>query len=440
MQVVELEFGLYRREAETYSVELRVSRPDSDADTRVTSRFPVAKIDFEGLRAQRFDAEAHGRLLGECLFADAKVLTAFAEARAFAAGNNAMLRIRLLIGANALELHHVFWEALRDPDDGSPMFTGERMVLSRYLSSADWRPVRRRSKADLHGLIVIANPSDIGRYKLAALDVAAELARAKAGLEGITCAELASGGTATLDGLMRALRDGCDVLYLVCHGMMVDGDPWLWLEDETGKSQKVAANDLIQRMRELRNIPALVVLASCQSAGAGEDARTSDGGVLAALGPGLAEAGVPTVLAMQGDVTIATMAKFMPVFFRELQRDGEIDRAVAVARGDVRERRDWYVPVLFMRLRSGLLWYKPGFEEGAQLRNWPAVRRQIEIQRLTPILGPGLTDSLLGSRREIARRWAESYHYPMAPYNREDLPQVAEYLAINQKAEMFPQN
>ena len=51
-----------------------------------------------------------------------------------------------------------------------------------------------------------------------------------------------------------------------------------------------------------------------------------------------------------------------------------------------------------------------------------------------------MTDALLGSRREIAQRWAETFHFPMAPHNREDLPQVAQFLAINQKAEMFPQN
>ena len=305
--------------------------------------------------------------------------------------------------------------------------------------------MRRRPKAELRGLVVIASPTDVGSYRpggrpLAALNVPAEVARAKAGMEGITCTQLASGGCATLEGLVRQLRDGCDVLYLVCHGAMIEGEAWLWLEDETGKSHRVAASELIQRIRELQNAPALVVLASCQSAGGGDDARTADAGALAALGPGLAEAGVPAVLAMQGDVTIATMAKFMPVFFRELQRDGQIDRAVAAARGEVRDRHDWYVPIFFMRLRGGSLWYKPGFEEGTQLKNWPAILRQIQNQRWTPVLGPGLTDGLLGSRREIAQRWADSFHFPMAPHDSEDLPQVAQFLAINQKAEMFPQN
>jgi len=445
MEIVELQLGLHQRDAETYTVELRISRPDSDADTRVSSRFPVGDIDLEAIRRQKFNVEALGHLLAECLFKDDKLRTAFAEARAVADAGNATLRLRLFVGPSAPELHVLFWEALRSLDDGQPLFTGERILFSRYLSSADWRPVRRRPKAALRGLIVIANPTDVETYRpggraLASLDVAAELARAKAGLEGVECAVLASGGRATLDEMVHQLHDGCDVLYIVCHGAFIESEAWLWLEDATGKTRRVAASELIQQMRELRNVPALVVLASCQSAGSGDDARTSDAGALAALGPGLAEAGIPAVLAMQGDVTIATVAEFMPVFFRELQRDGQIDRAVAVARGAIRDRTDWYVPVLFMRLRGGSLWYKPGFEEGAHLENWPAVLRQIQSRQLTPILGPGLTDSLLGSRREIARRWAETFHYPMAPHNREDLPQVAEFLAVNQKAKMFPQN
>lgn len=440
LDFVELEFGLHQHDNEAYTVELRVSRPDSDADTTETSRFPVDKIDIESLHRQKFDADAHGRLLYDCLFADAKVRTAFAGARALADGNDAALRLRLVVGTTAPELHALYWEALRNSDDGSPLFTGERLLLSRYLSSPDWRPVRRRAKAALRALIVIANPSDLGSFRLAAIDVAAELARAKAGLEGIDCAALASDGRATLDEIVRQLRDGCNVLYVVCHGRVVDGESWLCLEDETGKAHWVAGKDLIERVRELLNAPVLVVLASCQSAGSGDDASTADGGALARLGPGLAEAGVPAVLAMQGDVTIATMARFMSAFFRELQRDGQIDRAVAIARGEVRERDDWYVPVLFMRLRGGALWYKPGFEEGAQLANWPAVMRQIQNRQLTPILGPGLTDALLGSRRQIAQRWSESFHFPMAPHNRENLPQVAQFLAINQKAELFPHN
>ncbi|MCP4285190.1 MAG: CHAT domain-containing protein, partial [Gammaproteobacteria bacterium] len=192
--------------------------------------------------------------------------------------------------------------------------------------------------------------------------------------------------------------------------------------------------------RELEQRPRLVVLASCQSAGTGAEARGADEGALAALGPRLAEAGIPAVIAMQGNVTIKTVEEFMPVFFQELQRDGQIDRAMATARGTVRERPDWWMPVLFMRLKSGRIWYAPGFaEEQRGLEKWPAVLRNIKRKRCTPILGPGLSEFLLGSRREMARRWAETYNFPMAPHHREDLPQVAQYLAVHQDP-MFPRD
>ena len=185
-------------------------------------------------------------------------------------------------------------------------------------------------------------------------------------------------------------------------------------------------------------MPRLVVLASCQSAGVGDDRRSDDGGVLAALGPRLAEAGVPAVLAMQGDVSMATSRRFMPVFFRELQRDGQIDRAMAAARGAVRDRHDWWVPALFMRLRSGRIWYVSGFGQARRaVREVPgAGQRDPQSASARRSSGPGLSDQLLGSRQEIAQRWAKNFRFPMAPHCRDDLPQVAQYLSVNLNREL----
>src|SRR3712207_3461925 len=54
-----------------------------------------------------------------------------------------------------------------------------------------------------------------------------------------------------------------------------------------------------------------------------------------------------------------------------------------------------------------------------------------------PVGGIGLALALLGTRQEIATDWARSYRYPMAPHNRESLPQVAQYLSVNQN-QRFP--
>jgi hypothetical protein len=199
------------------------------------------------------------------------------------------------------------------------------------------------------------------------------------------------------------------------------------VEDDEGQVERVCGTDLVARFKELQLRPSLVVLASCQSAAPGS------GDALSALGPRLAESGIPAVLAMQGNITMQTIAAFMPTFFEQLQRDGQIDRALAVARGAVRERPDAWMPALFMRLKSGRIWYVPGFGDDRKgFEKWPALIRSIKRGQCTPILGPGLIEPLLGSLREIAQRWAEAYHYPMAPHERESLPQVAQYLSINQ--------
>jgi hypothetical protein len=90
------------------------------------------------------------------------------------------------------------------------------------------------------------------------------------------------------------------------------------------------------------------------------------------------------------------------------------------------------MPVLFMRLRSGRIWFVPGFAKDQKgFERWPALLRNMNAIRCTPILGAGLIEFLLGSSREIAKRWADKYHFPMAPRDRDDLPHVAQYLAVN---------
>jgi hypothetical protein len=431
---VDLEIGLHRRDGQTWTVELQYNRSDQDVDVRLVRDGP--SFDLDELRRLALDDVAYGRLLTETLFAVDDVRQLFAMARAAAEAQDLPLRLRLFVGANAPELHDVRWETLRDPDRDAPLLTNENLLFSRYLSSMDWRPVGVRPRTGLRALVLIANPTDLERYRpdgrrLAPLDVEGELRRARAGLAPIDPTELASSGQATLDKLVDCLHDerGYDILFMVCHGYVARGEPQLLLETSTGTVDRVPASALTERLHDLRRRPRLVVVASCQSAGSGEDPRSDDGGALAALGPRLAEAGIPAVLAMQGNVSLRTMAEFVPVFFEELRRDGQIDRALAVARSRVRSRPDWSVPVLFMRLKSGRIWYSPGFAD--PFEKWPAIFHDIRQGRCTPILGPGLTDALVGTREELAWQWASTYHYPLAPHARHDLSHVAQYLAIS---------
>jgi hypothetical protein len=289
--------------------------------------------------------------------------------------------------------------------------------------------------------VVIASPSDLtDDGPLKPVDVPGELARAKEALADSFQEELygdpKAPGRVTLESIMSKLRDGYDVLYLVCHSRLNRNDlrlePQLYLEDEDGRTKGVPGTILVERLSNLqqRQRPLLVVLASCQSAGQGVEASSNDSGALAALGPRLAEAGIPAVVAMQGNVRMDTVAKFMPAFFKELRKEGRIDQAMAAARGKVLDQPDGWVPTLFMRLSSGRIWYKPQFADN-EVR-WDVLLRRIkEEQRCTPILGHDIAEHLFGSRRDIAHSWAEDHHFPMAPHDCENLPQVAQYLLFD---------
>lgn len=355
----ELEIAVRARGNGAADLDLRFREPTSATDVRPRpGELAPLHLDAEALRVASLDPDAYGELLFRALFADPAAARFYAQARA--AAGALPLRLRFVTEPGPGLPPDLRWETLRDPENGHRLAVAERVLVSRYLAGADWRPVRPRTRAALRALVVIANPSDLADYApggrpLAPIDVDGELARARTALGDIPVTALASGGQATVERIVAALREGFDILYLVCHGALAGGEPRLWLEDAAGLCQIVPGADLAARIGELSQPPLLVFLASCQSAG-GPAAATADSGALAALGPRLSAAGVPAVVAMQDNIAQATIEAFAPVFFRELARDGQVDRAVAAARAGVVAHDDWWVPVLFLRLRDGSIW------------------------------------------------------------------------------------
>jgi len=424
LDYADLEISLQRSDASTHSLEFRLSLPNSDTDER---RMAHAHFDLAELETLS-DPATYGQTLARQLLGDPNALAAFTAARANAQDHT--LRLRLAIHPNAPELHSLHWEALRDPQEDTLLFTGENLLFSRYLSSRDWRPVRPRAKGEWKALAIVANPANLSDYRLTPVDVEGEIRQISQALNGIPLDILPSDGRrATLDELINALRaNNYEIIYLVAHGLLAGDQPWLFLEDTEGLADRIPGIELATRLQELVRRPRLFVLASCQSA------SQSGAGSLVALGPRLVEAGIPAVLAMQGKVSLKTISEFMPVFFSELQKDGQVDRAASVARGAVRSNPDFWMPVLFTRLRSGRLWHVPTFfsagsqQEGADFDQWKSMTSFIQVGQCTPILGPGLLEPLLGSRREIARRWAKEHDYPLSPDDQDDLPRVAQYI------------
>jgi hypothetical protein len=442
---------LGHNDGRSYVVEPQFSEPGVNAE--VDPESGTAAIDFEQLDSA--PDEAYGALLTQALFADPKVRDVFVKARGIAESQHTALRVRLLIEVDAAPLHSLRWETLCDPRDATPATAGngppgappltldQGIIFSRYLRSADWRAVRTRPRSELRVLVMIANPVDIEQYApggrtLQALDVGHELAQVEAGLGPLHITALAQRGQATLDNLIRHLRAASDeddkpfdVVYLVCHGALLLNQPRLYLESDTGETDNVDGTALVEEIRRLRTPPVLVVLASCQSGGGSEGAPV-------ALGPRLAWAGVPAVLAMQGRVTISTAMTFMGRFFTELQKDGFVERAAAEARWAVKDAPDYWRPVLFSRLRSGSIWSLQDEGERERWAGWTGLVGSIQENRCTPILGPGMIEFVIGSSRDLARQWAHELRFPLSPHGQEDLPQVAHFLEVDQKNEELP--
>lgn len=435
----ELEIVLrWRGLDDAFDVGLAYDDPFDPQDRRDYVDEPL-RIDTAALRDSVEGQEEYGRILGSILLTPAKVRSFFDKAIAAAADRNIRLHFRLLIDPRSPARYHAIrWESIRDPVTGLRVATRHNVLLSRYLSTPDWRPVPLLPWHRLTALVAIANPdvstkTRVGKPQvpLHPVDVADELRRAREALDSMETRELAEPGTATFKGIIAALSEGVDLLYLVCHGGIDGDEPKLYLEDEEGGADVVNGTNLVARVAELERPPTLVVLCSCQSAGKGDEALTSDSGVLSALGPRLAGAGVAAVVAMQGNVTMRTTASFFPTFFAELRKDGAVDRAMAVARSVVSDHeQDWWMPVLYTRLRLGHGWYQPEFGDDGDV-TFRALIKSIEAGVCTPVLGSGISgESILPSREDLAANWVDQWLMPIAAPNRVDLAKVAQYLSV----------
>lgn len=441
----ELEIHLERRDEQAFTVGFRFLAVGDDA-TRIENGVGIFRPPALRPPDAELDPLTYGAKLSAALFQDPAVGAKFANYRRSAQEKGDGLRVRLVLPP---DLQAIRWEALQDPDpvrNSAPLFAGGTIFLSRYLSSISWKPARSRPKANLNALIVVANPkgdfspTEDGASqprRLAPIDVSGELARATAALAttGLQPASLVSDAAATAPvatptALIAKLRPGVDILYLVCHGALIGGEPRLWLEreDPAQPYEPISASDLIRQIGDLPQVPRLIVLASCQSAGS---PKAQDSGVLSALGPRLvAEAGVGAVIAMQGNVQMDTIAIFIPEFFRALMTDGQMDRAMTQARGLAHDRNcpDYWMPVLFTRLQNGAIWYEPGFAGDSDPFNWDIFCRFVKTGKCIPIIGPDLAEHIYGSTRLQAQELAIANGFPYTGQDQGDLAKVAQYL------------
>lgn len=348
MDYVELELGIFAI-GDSFAVEMRFRAGDTATDLVLARNTPIA-LDIAHLYALQLDKATYGQQLAGMLFCQRSLLDAWHYAKTYSTSFDLTLRVQVRLDPASALLHEICWEALCDPISGEQLGLSERVALVRSLDQHTYAPLRLPPRSALTALAVLASPSDLVEFALGPIDVANEFQRLRRSLGDleVSCIDGREGRPrATFSAMIEALSDGVHVLYLVCHRTVVNGKAYLWFEEEEGTSVRIAERVVAERIAALRRPPLLVVTAACGSA-SGADA----------LGPLLARAGIGAVVAMNGNTPAELVRQLMPPFFRALYRDGQIDRALAIARAAVSLDQPWWMPVLWMRVRDGRLWLR----------------------------------------------------------------------------------
>ncbi len=444
--------------AEGFLLNVLYNAPGDHDDYRYFGSKPVP-IELETLGAlSDASIDDYGVALGKMLFPDgARVLLN----KAIEASNELTVHLRLVIDSKApTDYQAIRWETLCHPGSRLRLATTPRIRFSRFLSEAEsLQPTPLPRAGQLRAVVAIANPSNVANFipgpvPLGNIQVAEEVKRAGEALADIDIVlPVLSGETgdpacrATRDNLLEALEKDIHLLYLVCHGRITEhGHPQLLLEKPDGKVDLVDGTVFASDVASLDRVPAFVVLCSCQSAGRDhpgyattdepdEPRMESTAEPLLAVAPALARVGVAVVLGMQGNVTMTTAAKFLSEFFSQLKVDGIPARAMAEARLSVRDKDDWYMPVLYSRLKRGSAWYKPRFG-GQEAQLFANLHTRIRARQCVPIIGSGIAgeDGVLASRQELAKKWVARRQIPMSRVSAGDLASVAQYVRVEQQS------
>jgi hypothetical protein len=256
------------------------------------------------------------------------------------------LRIRLALHAPAVAA--LPWESLYDPDRNTPFAAGARTPLVRVEPEYAQVGPSRRLRASLPLKVLIAVPDDPD----GALDTKQEL-------EGVRKVIAAIGrdylsvtvlpgqfGVVELGRQLRTAR--ADVLHFIGHGTP-DG-LLLWQRGKPALAPAASLRVTLDRTRSVK----LAFLNACLAA------RGSRLTSFSSVGSQLLQAGLPAVIAMQGDIRNDVAVDFAQFLYEELVTGpcpGAIDTAISNARSTLYALNpgdfSYATPVLWLNTDDG---------------------------------------------------------------------------------------
>ncbi|MDR7419080.1 MAG: CHAT domain-containing protein [Armatimonadota bacterium] len=339
-----------------------VGAPGGDASATFTNPFTEAELDrfvrqlgigrrrglgAAQIAARREAAKALGSRLYAAVFAGELgqcLRSSLDQAKKETKG----LRIRLNL-TDTPELADLPWEFLYDTSLDRFVGLSTETPIVRYLALP--QPAEPLVVAlPLRVLVVIASPQ--GHPALDASQEWAKVNDALGDLQRVGRLTLERMEGATLSGLQQTLRHAeYHVLHFIGHGGF---DPStqegvLLFEDDTGRAAHVSGEELGTLLRDHASMR-LVVLNAC------EGARSSRADPFSGVAQRLVRQGVPSVVAMQFEITDRAAIAFAHEFYRATSDGYPVEAAVAEGRKALATsgpELEWGIPVLHLRAPDG---------------------------------------------------------------------------------------
>ncbi len=392
MNVFEFEITIQSKSGDSsWPIVVRCKQPDG-LTIHSKETLQLSQEDLDKLTQQQENEREYGTHLGKALFRGA-VYDTFVRALS-KSSQDSLLRILLSIeAADNDPIKTLHWERLCAPIDADGSWhllaRDQRVPFSLYIPTIIDRRFPPIGRRDLRALVLVASPSNIGKFQLAPFDVEAVLSGVKEALGEIPYEILANDvagalGPPTLQELSKQLTNAkkpYTLLHFVAHGKLLDnGETVLYWATADNQVQPVRGEELLSELKNIgnhqRSLPHFTFLCTCESA----DPRAEAG--LGGLGQRLVRnLGMPAVVAMTRKVSVETGLALGQSFYRRLRESGEVDTALQEATAGLGKRHDIAVPALFSRLGG-----RPLFSDRLEDRDLTDEEIEYGIEKLQQLL------------------------------------------------------
>jgi WD40 repeat protein/energy-coupling factor transporter ATP-binding protein EcfA2 len=392
MNVFEFEITIQSKLGDSnWPIVVRCKQPDG-LTIHSKETLQLNQEDWNKLIQQQENEREYGTLLGKALFRGA-VYDLFVRVLS-KSSQNSVLRILLSIeAADNDPIKTLHWERLCAPIDADGSWhllaRDQRVPFSLYIPTIIDRRFPPIGRRDLRALVLVASPSNIGKFQLVPFDVEAVLSGVKEALGEIPYEILANDvagaiGPPTLQELSKQLTNAkkpYTLLHFVAHGKLLDnGETVLYWAKADNQVQPITGEELLSELKNIgnqqRSLPHFTFLCTCESA----DPRAEAG--LGGLGQRLVRnLGMPAVVAMTRKVSVETGLALGQSFYRRLRESGEVDTALQEATAGLGKRHDIAVPALFSRLGG-----RPLFSDRLDDRDLTDEEIKYGIEKLSKLL------------------------------------------------------